>query len=669
MAGLQGNISMIQLEGDSACHRIEKTFGEVFKNVTILAGKKGRILTIMKVKLLAFLVIFTSAFLTISGQVKIAFDGENPAKSGKSIEFFPLSELREGMTGTAQTVFSGNKPTGFNVEILGIVPDAIGPKQDMIVGRLSGGGADRTHVFAGMSGSPVYIDGKLVGAISYSFPFSKEPICGITPIEQMIEIFENNQNKPVNAKTPRSFSFAELASAQLLEKYPGQSSANYTLYGAKSSLPLQALAGQIFQPIATPMTFSGFSQETLNKFSPQLMSAGLMPVSALGGASKITGIKKVDEETLLGGDSVVMQLTRGDYSLSAAGTVTLRAGEKIYAFGHPFLSLGVSDLPMSESHVVTVVPNINNSFKLSVPDAMVGSMTQDRATGVFGKLGEVPKMIPVNLKMRTSRNLEKIYTFEIAKDDFLTPLLVNIGVYNSIIANERSIGDSTIEISGEITLKGNNPINVDRRYGGSQASQYAAASFSTPIAALLQGRFDDLDITGINISIRSDDESRSATLERIGLNRSEIRAGEVFEIQAVVRSDSGKMFVQKIPVVIPADTPTGTLMITLGDGNSVQALSAATKFTPKNVGEFVEMMNELKKNDRLYVQIHRVTKGAVIGASELPNLPPSVLATINNTRTVGGVEPTVQSLVLEREIPPADFLISGRQTISIEVVK
>ncbi|MCB1025382.1 MAG: hypothetical protein KDB79_13385, partial [Acidobacteria bacterium] len=179
---------------------MKKTFSQVNKNVTIFAGKKGRILTIMKVKFIAFLVIIASLFLTVSGQVEIVYETDNPAKSGKPIDYFPLSELKAGMTGTAQTVFSGSKPTGFNVEILGIVPDAIGPKQDMIVGRLSGGGADRTHVFAGMSGSPVYIDGKLVGAISYSFPFSKEPICGITPIQQMIEIFENNQKKTIKPR-------------------------------------------------------------------------------------------------------------------------------------------------------------------------------------------------------------------------------------------------------------------------------------------------------------------------------------------------------------------------------------------------------------------------------------------------------------------------------------
>ena len=167
------------------------------------------------------------------------------------------------------------------------------------------------------------------------------------------------------------------------------------------------------------------------------MQAGLLPVAAAGGSAPITPMKKASEKTLLGGTSVSMQLTRGDYSLAAAGTVTFRDGNKIYAFGHPFLSLGSSDLPMSESHVITVVPNINNSFKLAVPDAMVGSMTQDRATGVYGSLGRAPKMIPVKINVRTSRGQTETLNFEVVKDDFLTPLLLNITVFNTIVAQER----------------------------------------------------------------------------------------------------------------------------------------------------------------------------------------------------------------------------------------
>jgi hypothetical protein len=224
------------------------------------------------------------------------------------VNIFPLSELKEGMKGTARTVFRGSEPEEFNVEILGVIPGAIGPKQDLIVGKISGGGADRTAVFAGMSGSPVYINGRLVGAISYSFPFSKEPICGITPVEQMIQIFEQNKNASPNSSAPRAISFAELASVELKSNSPRSAMASSIL--ADSSVP--SLVGQSFQPIATPLSFSGFSQETLNRFAPQLMTYGLMPVSAIGGAARITPMKKADENTLKGGASVSMQLVRGD---------------------------------------------------------------------------------------------------------------------------------------------------------------------------------------------------------------------------------------------------------------------------------------------------------------------------------------------------------------------
>ena len=264
--------------------------------------------------------------------------------------------------------------------------------------------------------------------------------------------------------------------------------------GEGSGSMLQAVAGQSFRPIGTPLTFTGISQSTLDLFAPQLMQAGLVPVAAAGGASRITPMKKADENTLRGGASVSMMLTRGDYSMAAAGTVTMRDGDKVYAFGHPFLSLGTSDLPMSESSVITVVPSVSNSFKLAVPEAMVGSMTQDRATGVFGTLGRTPRMIPVKLNVETSRGGRETVEFEIAQDDFLTPLLLNITVYNAIVAQERSIGDSTVMIDGSINLNGQEPIKLNRRFAGQQASMLAAGSVATPVNLLLRGRFDELDL-------------------------------------------------------------------------------------------------------------------------------------------------------------------------------
>ncbi|MDQ2746000.1 MAG: hypothetical protein M3T96_01930 [Acidobacteriota bacterium] len=616
----------------------------------------------------ACLLIVSAFYLNSFGQTTAVNQPKTDRVKTSAVQFFPLSELREGMKGTARTVFHGSEPEEFQVEILGIVPGYIGPKQDMIVGRISGGAADRTSVFAGMSGSPVYIDGKLVGAISYSFPFSKEPICGITPISQMLSIFEQNQNPKNRAKEPKAVSFAQLAATDWTPNFTETAKTSSIITGNTGANPLlESAAGQTFQPIATPLAFSGFSSATLNKFAPQLASVGLMAVSAGGGAARISPLKKPDDNTLKGGASVSMSLIRGDFSVAAAGTVTMRDGDKIYAFGHPFLSLGTSDLPMFESSVVAVVPSVNNSFKIAVPNEMVGTMTQDRATGVYGKLGQSPKMIPVRINLETSRGQTETYNVEVAKDDFLTPILLNMAVYNSLTANERGIGDSMIEISGEISVKNQSPIKIERRFSGSAASQLAAAAVAIPVNALLDSRFDDLEISQINLNLTSIDGSQTARLERLTLDRTEVRAGETFEAQAFVRTDTGRILAQKISVKIPADTPAGALLVTVSDGSSLNATAAAKQFVPKDLGELIKTINDVKKSDRLYVQLSRVTNGAIVGASEMPNLPPSMLATLNNDRAIGGFKPTVVTVLTEQELAPADFIVSGQQVLTIEV--
>ena len=618
---------------------------------------------------LTLLLFVFATFTALSAGQTAQVSTSGGGKSSLSGSLLPLSEIKEGMKGTARTVFRGSEPEEFNVEILGVVPGGIGPRQDLIVGKISGGGADRTAVFAGMSGSPVYINGKLIGAISYSFPFSKEAICGITPIEQMIDIFELKQPTRNVAREPRAVAFSELASADWLLGLPRSPAANGVLSGVPANSALMAVAGQTFQRIATPVTFTGLSQETLNYFAPQLLQAGLLPVAAVGGSASMTPMKPADAKTLLGGTSVSMQLTRGDYSLAAAGTVTLRDGDKVYAFGHPFLSLGSSDLPMSESHVVAVVPNINNSFKLAVPDSMVGSMTQDRATGVFGNLGRAPVMIPVILNINTSRGGTETLNFEVARDEFLTPLLLNITIFNSITAQERSLGDTTISLKGEVKVKGQDPIRIERRFAGSQSAPMASGSIIGPVGALLRSRFDDLKIEGISIDLTSEDGMKVAALDRLSIDRSKVRAGETVEVQAFARTSAGKIFVQRIPVTIPAETPAGVFTITVGDGGQIQQNSTIQQFTPRDISELIGVINKLKSSDRLYVQASRSSVGAVIGASELPNLPPSVLATINNDRITGGVKPTIQTVVFESILPPSDFMISGQQSLSIEVVK
>lgn len=587
----------------------------------------------------------------------------------KAPELFPLEDLRPGMKGSARTVFSGSEAEEFGVEILGVLPGFPGPRQSAIIAKLTGANVEKTGVFAGMSGSPVYIDGKIVGAIAFSFPFSKEPIAGITPIKQMIDLF-NKGSENVKPKEPRVVSFSQLAGTDWKPNLPKPAVSSVSLLAPVSvGSPLMPLLGQQMTPIATPLVFGGISQESLSVFAPQLVASGLLPVSGVGGSAAITPLAEVNGNTFPPGSSISVQLVRGDYSLAAAGTVTLRDEDRIYAFGHPFLSLGASDMPMTESSVVTVISNMNNSFKLAVPGRMVGAISQDRASGIFGLLRQAPKMIPVKVNLHTSRDRTETYSYEVTNDTFLTPLLLNITLFNTITSSERALGDSTITVKGEIRVKGQEAIQIDRRFSSHNSPILAAGSIAAPVSSLLASGFDDVQLDGITLDISSAETKYAGTLERITLDRTEVRRGEKIEVQAYVRTESGKQFVQRIPVQIPEDAALGQLLVFVGDGAALQEGSPAKSFVPQDLSQLVRAINTVKKSDRLYVKLFRITPGAVIGTSELPSLPPSVVATLNSDRTSGGYTPTVLSPVYETELPPAEFVISGQQLIAIDVVR
>jgi hypothetical protein len=605
-----------------------------------------------------------------------AFAQKSPEVGARGVSFLPLEEVRTGQKGVARTVFAGADAQEFGVEILGVLPGYPAPRQSVIIARLTGSLVERTSVFAGMSGSPVFIDGKLVGAIAYAFPFSKEPIAGITPIKQMIDIFERGRQSSEGrdqlgfVREPRAVSYLQLAGTDWKPQIPQGQSAGVTFIApVATGSPLATLLGQQFAPIATPLVFNGFSAQTVSQFTPQLQQLGLLPVAGIGGASPLTPMGKVTDQTLLPGSSISVQLIRGDYSVAASGTVTHRDGERIYAFGHPFLSLGTSDMPMAESTVITVVPNTLNSFKLTVPGQMVGAISQDRSTGIYGQLGHAPKMIPVTINLHTSREQVETYKYEVASDEFLTPLLLNMTVYSTITSSERGLGDSTVSVRGKIEVKGQETITLERRFATNGAAMYAAGSVAAPIAALLSSGFDNVELGPITLDIAATDSRRAATLDRISLDRNEAHRGETVEVQAYVRTESGKQFVQRIPVQIPADVPPGQLVLFVGDGGTLQQASASQSFVPKDLGQLVGAINKIKKNDRLYVKLFRITTGAVIGTDEMPNLPPSFVATLNSDRASGGYTPTVLSPLYEKELPAAEYVISGQQLIGINVIR
>jgi hypothetical protein len=579
-------------------------------------------------------------------------------------KLFPVENVQTGMKGYGMTIFQGSKPERFEVEVLGVVNGFANPKQSIIIARLSGGQVDKTGVFAGMSGSPVYIDGKLVGAVAYAFPFAKEPIAGIQPIQNMIGLVENG-NTPPEPRPSSSVSFSTLLSQ-------AEASANSlsTLSGARA---VSSGTGQMV-PIATPVSFSGVPQAVLDMFADDLRKLGIQAVAGLGSSSSNAPMVAFNENTLLPGSSVTVQLARGDFSYDAAGTVTYRDGERIFAFGHPFLSSGATSWPMAESQVVTVIANLNNSFKISTTGNLVGSISQDRATCVFGQLGDKPQMIPVRLNVRTSRNKTETYKFELISDPMLAPILMRIALTSAILGTERQMGPQTVKISGRISLKNQPDVVLNNAFSlASGATAFAASSIERPFAVLLNSGFEGLEVKGIDVDVTSSDTRSMGIISRLWIDKTEVERGEKLEIQTFARKENGTEFVERIPIEIPQDAPIGPLVILVGDGSSMNQADARAQagadFVPKNLGQLVQAINKLKKNNKLYVKILRPGAGAIVNSEEMPTLPPSMLATLGSQRTSNGYAALSIATLAEQELAPSQFLIMGQQAITINVVK
>lgn len=592
-------------------------------------------------------------------------------------EFFPIDQVKPGMRAVGYTVFSGAEPKKFDVEILGVLKGFPNPQQSAVLTRLLGDELNHTGVFQGMSGSPVYIDGKLLGAVAFGYQFAKNPIAGITPIQQMIDTFEEKpgdgkEQRPGQPGQTRQVSFSEISfnenSREFAEFVKNVSGAGNS--GAQAvSAPASVFGGQVLTPIATPLAITGVSPEVVSRFASVFQSWGFAPVAGAGGAAEMSELKKADANTLKPGSTIIVPLVRGDYSMAAAGTVTYRDGNRIYAFGHPFLSLGVSEFPMHEGEVVTVMSSNATSFKLSVPTAMVGTLRGDRSPGIYGELGVAPRMIPVEVNLKTSRGGDRKYKFEVVADRFLTPLLMQMTMLSTIASTERAIGDSTLQIRGRIKIKGLPDVELENRLSSSLNVPLAAAfATSQPISALFNSGFKDLQFEKLVYDITSRDARSTGQLDHLWINGTDVRPGEKIEIQAFAKTEGGGEYVERIMVEIPKDAPIGQLQIIVGDGGSIQALEPRVGFTPKSLDQLVRELNKIRKSDRLYVRLARAESGAVIKNEEMPSLPPSVLATLGSDRTIGGYSLTRSATIFEKEIAPAEFVISGQRTLTVNIV-
>jgi SpoIVB peptidase S55 len=598
----------------------------------------------------------------------------------QTTRYMSVDEVRAGMKGYGKTVFQGTKIEQFDVELLGVLKN-YQPKQDMILARLSGGPLARTGVIAGMSGSPVYIDGKLLGAVAFSFPYSTEPIAGIQPIQQMLGLLDQN-NTPaprqqasepsgglgILPESPTAFVFGQLQ--KLAEGTPlhqlllPQSLLSASPFGTTPS------SATTMARIQTPLFVAGATPAALQQFGPVFSAFGFTPVQGGGGGSA-QSLAASTPSKVEPGSSINVELIRGDLSWSANGTVTHVDGNKVYAFGHPNLTAGPTSVPMSAGYVISLLPNLQNSFKLAVPLDVVGAFQQDRSTGIAGSIGATSKMIPVNLTLRSSLNTVNKFKFEVAADRFLTPPLMNFIVFNAITSNERALGEMTVYLSGQIHLKNQQPVNIANVFSSDMnGPAMASVAAVSPLQYLLLAGYDGVVIDNIDLEITAMDRKTNAQLERISVNNAEVKPGESVTLTAYLRTTSGETVIEQYPVQIPSGLPAGQVQLVVGDGTTVTNLDIrrGPSGVPAGIKQVINELNKLRKNDRLYIKVVTNEPGVVIGGEEFPSLPPSMAALINSDRSSSrSVSGLPNSTVREYELPQSKYVIQGQRVLNLTV--
>ena len=559
---------------------------------------------------------------------------------------FPLSELRKGQTGVAYTVFEGVNPEPMEVEILGLLKNSLGPGQDMILARLHGAKPEYTGVVAGMSGSPVYIGGRLVGALSYRIgQFSKDPIAGITPIEQMLEVRDR----------------AGVADGL---KAPGPKA---------NPDPAQ------ITPIETPLVFSGVSPETMqviaDRFGDRFRALGMTPVAGLGGAND--GEKQ--PEPIIPGSAVSAVLVRGDLSMAATCTVTYVDPTRLLACGHPFTQYGAVDIPMTKTEVVATLASPLNAFKIVNTTETVGSFTEDRSSAILGVFGRKSRMIPVSVEV-SGRNAESptgslpphTFHYEVLDNPSLTPSAVLVSIYQSLHGTNRAGEETSYRVTGEMGVKGFPAVRLDSLIppGDLQPAAIAVALYVNESFSRIYGNTADKPVlTGLTLKIEAVPERRSAVLESASLSRSDAHAGETLQVEVTLKPYQGATRTVTLPLHLPETLARGPVRIVVGDGATVDRLTQpAGRPTSGAAGlaDTIAALNRLHPDDRIFAAVLDHAPQAVLEGGTLPELPVSMANVYEPLKQTQKLQLNGES-VLAVTSARTEYAVSGSQVVTVNI--
>ena len=606
-----------------------------------------------------YLRIFAAAFLAIG--VLLA----TPLAQTATL---PLDEVRPGMVGVGRTVFSGTELEDFKVHVLGVMRNVIGPKRSLILARLEGGPLAKTGVIAGMSGSPVYVDGRLMGAVSYSLgQFSTEAIAGITPIAEMLDA--TMMTAPARSTRPVAMSWPatprellDIWAGDLGRARPFVDEASQALVVSGGGADLTRMSAML-RPIAVPMIAAGFNASVIDPFSPAFAAAGFVPMSSA--QSPGTGIAASNDRPLRPGDAVGVGLLTGDFELGATGTVTHVDGDRVYAFGHPLYNLGPTQFPMTRAVVQVVLPSLMASSKLASFGEVIGTVQQDRATAIAGRLGPGPSLIPVTITLNSDRGPSRTFNFGVVRDFTFTPLLTYLSVANVLISYERGAGPASYAIRGSASIRSQGDLSFEDIFTGEQPAGGAAAYVAGPLTALLKNSGEQVDVEKISLTIDATEQQRSARIERVWLDTTRPRAGQNAVVHVAMRSARGEEIVRQVPIAIPANL-SGSLQLIVADAARTTADDRRDTrgADMQRVSQMMRTFNRARRNNRLYVRLTTPDSGAVVNGEPMAGLPPSVLAVLEADRNSGSVGSLRSTTRGEWELA-LDFAVTGARQLTL----
>jgi hypothetical protein len=600
----------------------------------------------------------------LAAAIAVLLSGSTSTTATAAQKFIPFDQIRKGMRGHGLTVFEGTRPEEFPVEVIGLLPD-IAPRRNLFLVRLSGERVERSGVAAGMSGSPIYLDGSLAGALSYTWGFSREPVAAVTPIHEMLDLLgeEATRSTALPAAGNTADRLRSLAVADEILQFFDRYFERIGRPAAASSVPLPAL------PV--PLAVSGIDLAGHPALARAWERNGFLPIPAAPIAAA-AGPAEPSGETaeLVPGAAVAVKLVRGDLDISGVGTVTHIEGDRVLAFGHPLMNLGSTDLPMALAEVQTIIPSLNTSFKFATPLEEVGSFRQDRTAGLAGISGRQPEMVPVRLEIDLPENRSLEFRFEVVKTPYLSPYLL-YGALNGILSSVwKEFGEATVEIqegSTFLLLGMEENVSLQNLFAGPASPYIASATIAFIYHILMSNEYQPAQIAGINLRLRYAEEPRVARIDRIWLDRGTVRPGETVNLSVALRPFRQEDQTRTLGIEIPEEIRPGRLLLQVGDGMQMSRREMSIPISPpRDLEQLIFLINHLRTNDKIYVLLTREGAETIIRGERFSLLPPSRASILLEPQVNEDLLHIREQRITEDSID-TPYVISGHRSLVLEV--